>query len=587
MSRSVTAIAIAAALFGAGLGVSSCGGGSSSSAPVSSKNYPLPGHCDAGSCVALSGSPWIPNVAGMAASNHDGTVTVSRTTITQAGVPLTGLGQPAPASQEVSVTIDMSTDLGPYGSLTLEAKVKNFASGLYGNAFPVLVSLTDDASPPNDYINLERSGAAGDCASAGYYSCSGGVCYANSGCSVQWPSAFHNRLEWEQHQVTLPDADSDASQSYPSVNVFPTCNWTVPPGSPPPTDPTRPECAFNSTFFPSTGAGYPTPRLRYGGNYIAKYVLLTNSYATVNDRYADLEVTVVKKTDANAGGAIDLNVILVGSKNVQASRTPAGQRNLDTLFTKVYNFYNQSGTGVQLGSVNAIEFPCDQCGDYYSDIPTSDLSYLYMNTGSLISSSTQGKAVNLYMVSTLPESNSAGFTILGMAGGIGGPVSIPNPIGGVSFSSFNNLDKYNPLCSTGPCPDNTLDRDFAEFSETIAHELGHYLGLNHPSESDGQTHDSVDDTPICTATNFSGYISLNSCRLLDTNAFQGTGSTCSSACSGYNAMTATYCPTVQECQFNHIMWWTTKNWDTSSGTGDGALFSPHTGGIINYSSFIQ
>lgn len=579
MLRSVTVIAIATALSGAVLGVSSCGGGSSSSAPVSSKNYPLPGHCDAGSCVALSGSPWIPNVTGMSASNHDGTVNVTRTVITQAGVPLTGLGQPAPASQEVSVTIDMSSDLGNFGSLTLEAKVKNFPSGLYGNAFPVLVSLSDGT---NEYVNLDRSGAAGSCATAGYYSCSGGVCYSNSGCSVQWPSAYHNRSEWEQHQVTLPDADSDASQSYPSVNVFPTCNWT---GGNAPPDASRPECAFNSTFF--TSDANPTPRLRYGVNYVAKYVLLTNSYASVTNRYADLEVTVVKKADSNTGGAIDLNVILVGSKNVQASRTPAGQRNLDTLFTRVHNFYNQAGTGVQLGSINAIEFPCDQCGDYYSDIPTADLSYLYMNSASLISPSSQGKAVNLYMVSTLPEANSNGFTILGMAGGIGGPVSIPNPIGGVSFSSFNELDKYNPLCSTDPCPDTTLEKDFAEFSETVAHELGHYLGLNHPSESDGQTHDSVDDTPICTATNIDGYITLGSCRVLDTNAFQGAGSTCNAACSGYNAFTSTFCADKQECQFNHIMWWTTKNWNTSTGTGDGNLFSPHTGGIINYSSFIQ
>jgi hypothetical protein len=353
-----------------------------------------------------------------------------------------------------------------------------------------------------------------------------------------------------------------------------------------PPDVSQPECAFNSTFFP-TGAGYATPRLRYGGTYTAKYVLLANSYKTINGYTADLEVTVIKKTDSNAGGAIDLNVILVGTKNVQASRTTTGQRNLDTLFSKVYSYYNQAGTGVKLGQINPIEFPCDQCGDYYADMPVSDLSYLYLNSASLIPASSYGKAVNLYMVSTLPDASSGGFTILGLAGAIGGPLTPASPVGGVSFSSFNELDQYNPLCSTDPCSNTTLEPSFAEFSETIAHELGHYLGLNHPSESDGSTHDAVDDTPVCTATNASGYLSISSCRLLDTNAFQGTGSTCNAACTGYSASSASFCATAQECQFNHIMWWTTKNWSTSAGAGDGKLFSPHSGGIINYNPFIQ
>jgi hypothetical protein len=517
----------------------------------------------------------------MASSNHDGSATVSRSTLSQAGVPLTGLEQPAPATREVTFTIDMSSDLGPYGSLTLEAKVKNFPSGLYGNAYPVLVSLSDGT---NEYINMERSGAAGDCASSGYYTCSGGYCSANSGCTVQWPSAYHNRTEWEQHQVTLPTSDSDASQPYPSVNTFPTCNWT---GGNAPPDSSRPECAFNSTFFPPTGPGYATPRLRYGGSYTAKYVLLANSYRSINGYTADIEVTVVKKTDQSAGGAIDLNVILVGTKNVQASRTTKGQANLNTLFNKVYSYYNQAGTDVKLGAINAIEFPCDQCGDYYVETPITDLSYLYLNSAPLLPSTSEGKSVNIYMVNKLPSSESSNLTILGMAGAIGGSVSLVGPISGASFSVVDALDSYNPLCSTDPCPDTTLEPEFAEFSETITHELGHYLGLNHPSESDGTAHDSVDDTPVCSATSMNGYLSINSCRLLDNHAFQGTGITCNAACSGYNATAATFCATAPECQFNHIMWWTTKHWDTASGTGDGKLFSPHSGGIINYSSYIQ
>ena len=64
-----------------------------------------------------------------------------------------------------------------------------------------------------------------------------------------------------------------------------------------------------------------------------------------------------------------------------------------------------------------------------------------------------------------------------------------------------------------------IDADFATFQETIAHETGHYLGLNHPSESTGTYHDIVRDTPICTSTDPRfGVTTVDTCRLNDTNA---------------------------------------------------------------------
>jgi hypothetical protein len=40
--------------------------------------------------------------------------------------------------------------------------------------------------------------------------------------------------------------------------------------------------------------------------------------------------------------------------------------------------------------------------------------------------------------------------------------------------------------------------DLPAIVQTLAHELGHWLGLSHTSERDGETHDALTDTPECT-----------------------------------------------------------------------------------------
>jgi hypothetical protein len=527
------------------------------------------------SCSTLTGSPWVPSVPGVSNSNHSGSVTLTKTVLTGSGRVI-GLGQSFTTADEVSVSIDMTQDLGSQGSLMLMGMVTDFPSALSGGAFPYLVSLDDGT---NNYINL-----SGNCLTNGLYTCSSGVCNINTGCTLD-PGAYPSRTEWELRQGQSSGVNS------PSVNIFPTCNWTG--GSV--GSSANPVCPFVTTVAPATSPFFPggTGRLRHGVNYTAKYLILADSYSTVTtSRSANVQVTAIKKNSSVApgSGAMDINVILVGNTNVQASRTSKGQQNLNTLMSVVAGYYSQSGTGVKIGQINSIEYDCLSGGDDFAALPVDQLGALLTKSGSLVPSANETRALNLFLVSSIENNDpTSNLTILGIDGSIGGPLMNGTAFSGMAMSTFDALDQYNPNCfsSTPICPSNKQDSSFFQLTDTAAHEMGHYFGLQHVSEAAGTAHDYLPDTPVCTRKASNGYLTVSSCRLDNTNTFLPTSTTCNADCTPYNASAGTFCANKASCEFNYIMWWTSKNFDSVSGLSDGSMFSTSEGSIINYHPLVQ
>lgn len=505
------------------------------------------------SCSAISGSAWTPAASiGASAANLDPAVLASRTELGSYSARIIG------KSQDLSTqlaTIDFNIgDLGDSGSFTLVAETTSFPSNLAGGADPVLVELK----------RIETSSGVAIANQPDWVKVTG--CSNGFGSTLCKPtaslSAFFDRDDWRTKQI--------GSYAYLSSNSFPTCRWSA----------TSPKsCPFVQVpFFEETQASPQKFRLP-PGKYRAKYALVADGYSTLSSSYnGGIEITLVTKTDATlASGSLNLNVVLVGSANIAASHTDAGKRNLDALFTQVAAHFSQVGTGIKLGGIQVYEWTCEQDGDLYAEPHYWEMGSVFYLGSSQIGTSEDGKSLNLFFVdSILDQGNNS--TILGLSGSVAGPPINGTAQSGVGVALNGRLKDFNPRCSNSNCPASLQEADFVDLASTIVHESGHYLGLYHPTESDGVTHDPIPDTPTC-GPGGAGYVTHSSCR--------STNVTCTAECPTYNG-TTTFCPAATNCQFNHVMWWTSKKYDANDGSvGDANLISSNSSEILNYSAFTR
>ncbi len=554
-------------------GLTACGVVDQANQAVNPLSTPVP-------AAKLVTGAWMPDqtAIGSGSSNSKGTTALTTFTLSASNAPLVRFNDPWSGN---TTLVDLgnftaSSDFGMNGSITLVAETVNYP--LSGGAYPVLASFyVDTGSGTIEFVNTSDA-----CSSAGMWTCNGGNCTANAACTVQTGTSFGGREDWDQHQVP--------PFGYSTTNAFPRCDSSV--GS-------WTGCPANLSSLPS-------------GHYYAKYVMMSDSGSSVASTTTGLKVTVSIKKDTasrNTGstnGSVDVNLILVGDQNVNDSHSAAGARNLDMLFKEV-NSILTTNVGIGIGAFTVYDWSDANGGNQYSNVDYSDLGILFSAGSQAVTAASAGKALNIFIVSDIAYSG-ASFTILGLSGGILGPTVNGTQSSGLAFSSNDDLAVFNATCSDNTCSRNNQDASFLEMAATIAHEMGHFLGLNHPSESkvgtSPQQNDQLNDTPTCLArlTSGSSY-TLDQRACYQDSTIQSSSATCQSACdaaigvggqgyfnSGNNTSTPdNFCKTVTQCQFNHLMWYTTKNRLKMSGVWheDGNLISPESSVLMQWDAFVR
>ncbi|MFW2331454.1 MAG: M43 family zinc metalloprotease, partial [Nitrospinota bacterium] len=195
---------------------------------------------------------------------------------------------------------------------------------------------------------------------------------------------------------------------------------------------------------------------------------------------------------------MSLNFFVVDMPDYQGEHDPNLLEFISTLSDGLTQF------GITLADYNIFEIGSeaetltiiDSETDLNSNNNADDMDALFQ-----LSEFVENSYLNIFLVRGF-----TGESLLGMAGGISGPTMIQGTKNsGVainSFGSIENLYSYRNLQS-----------------ETVIHEIGHFIGLFHTTESGGTRFDSMSDTPECPQaifdTNNDHILSSSECRYVD------------------------------------------------------------------------
>jgi hypothetical protein len=276
--------------------------------------------------------------------------------------------------------------------------------------------------------------------------------------------------------------------------------------------------AFDAGFQPAVGV-FPFPgtsgglsRLRAGsGVERGTWTFVVNDWAhrcplsscaggRDGGRY---RVSVVTRPGAiPATGTLDLEVYLAtGATSVLPDAGAAAASAQVARWKRGVAAY-LAGAGIDLGAVTFHDLPPDVKARWAAngrvDVgaagPCSPLSLLFT------SATAPRRAVHLFLADVLvaPAVGGGPFHVIGVDGSIPGPSGFPGTIYG---GALVGLEDFGFEATPGACAPSTpvsvascgTDRT----AYVAAHEIGHWLGLFHTTESDGTFFDPIADTEPC------------------------------------------------------------------------------------------
>ena len=183
---------------------------------------------------------------------------------------------------------------------------------------------------------------------------------------------------------------------------------------------------------------------------------------------------VIPKTQE--GRQLDINLYFVGT-GITAAQAP-GNASVKRVESTVQGIYSKMGVQANITNYfDASDAVAQQYGiirDFY------DVFNLVATSQAPGSTTEEALSVNVFLIEDFNISEAPG--LLGVSTGIPGMAGLHGNSGaGLVFSAAS------------------LGRDDQQLGQTMAHEIGHFVGLRHTTEHYGSAHDPITDTPECIA----------------------------------------------------------------------------------------
>ena len=177
-----------------------------------------------------------------------------------------------------------------------------------------------------------------------------------------------------------------------------------------------------------------------------------------------------------AGRKLDVNLILAVGNGVPDAADAPQNAQLQTVVRSAQAIYQQAGIDLEIVRYTNMAPDVQQRFAILRD--ENELQALFQTTTAPGNDIDSALSLNLIMVQQILIANG---NVLGVSGGIPG------------LAGVHGWQASGVVMTAAVLGDPGIG------SETVAHEMGHFLGLFHTTEIDGSMADPLDDTPVCPA----------------------------------------------------------------------------------------
>ena len=202
------------------------------------------------------------------------------------------------------------------------------------------------------------------------------------------------------------------------------------------------------------------------------------------------DVQILTRPGIASQGVLDVNFYIVGTQTAitadTAPASPAAQRMVQTL-ASLYQ-----SAGVCLRNVKFYDVP-QWARDAYGTNISADKTAPCDPLDQMFTLSQPGNAINFFLVQSISSTaRPGGGTVVGIDGTIPGPSTIGGTVhsgAAVSLANLGATGCTGGIDLRGCGPD--------QVAYIAAHEGGHFFGLFHTTEAEGENFDPLTDTALC------------------------------------------------------------------------------------------